>query len=147
MIILTYKASKLVLEVCVKYNRKWMAGAAKADSKWEGKLRDTLLSECDYHGGKIPYFVEHTYEPDFTSGNIIIEAKGRFRERSEATKYIWVRNSLEGSGRELVFLFYNPYTAFPHAKVRKNGTKMTHAEWADKNGFRWFTEQTIKEIL
>ena len=31
----------------------------------------------------------------------------------------------------------------PQAKKRKDGTKRSHAEWAETNGFRWFTEQTL----
>ena len=31
----------------------------------------------------------------------------------------------------------------PQAKKRKDGTKRSHAEWAETNGFRWFTEQTF----
>lgn len=131
----------------MRRNGKWKAGAARADSKWEGKLRDTILKDCEYHADKIPYFVEHTYEPDFVSGDIIIEAKGRFRERAEATKYIWVRKALEETDKELVFLLYNPNTAFPHAKARKDGTKMSHAEWCEKNKFKWYTEETIGEVL
>ena len=31
----------------------------------------------------------------------------------------------------------------PGAKRRKDGTKRSHAEWANANGFRWFSEETI----
>lgn len=48
---------------------------------------------------------------------------------------------------ELVFLFYKASTPMPHAQVRKDGTKRDHAEWAEKNGFRWFTKETIQELL
>lgn len=142
-------------------NRRWMAGAAKADSKWEGKLRDTVLKDTEYHPDKISYSVEHTYTPDFLikkrnralteNGsakicNIYIEAKGRFRESSEASKYKWIRDSLP-DGDKLVFLFHSPHKPMPHAKTRKDGTKQTHAEWAERNNFRWFDEDTIKELL
>lgn len=46
---------------------------------------------------------------------------------------------------ELVFLFSNPYSPMPQAKKRKDGTKRTHAEWAETNGFRWFAEKTLPE--
>ena len=134
-----------------RQNRRWMAGAAKADSKWEGKLRDTVLKDAEYHPEKIPYTIEHKYEPDFMIGKfsesvIFIEAKGRFRDSAEASKYKWVRESLNNN-EELVFLFHTPHKPMPHAKARKDGTKQTHAEWAERNGFRWFDEETIKEIL
>ena len=31
----------------------------------------------------------------------------------------------------------------PAAKRRKNGTKFTHAEWAEKNKFKWYSEKTF----
>ena len=46
---------------------------------------------------------------------------------------------------ELVFLFSNPNSPMPQAKKRKDGTKRTHAEWAETNGFRWFSEKTLPE--
>jgi hypothetical protein len=76
----------------------------------------------------------------------LIEAKGRFMDSSEAAKYVWIRKKLP-EGTELVFLFMKPNCAMPHAKKRKDGTRRTHAEWADKNNFRWFDEYTIKGIL
>jgi hypothetical protein len=33
----------------------------------------------------------------------------------------------------------------PGAKRRKDGTKRSHAEWAYKNGFRWFSEDSIPD--
>ena len=124
----------------------------KADSKWEGKLRDGVLKDLEYHTAKMAYEVPHMYEPDFIlhtkdATTILIEAKGRFRDSREASKYLYIRKFLKFN-EELVFLFMKPSTPFPHAKKRKKcGTKMTHQEWADRNGFRHFTEETIKEIL
>ena len=31
----------------------------------------------------------------------------------------------------------------PQAKKRKDGTKRTHAEWAEKNNFNWYSEETL----
>lgn len=129
-------------------NRRWMAGAAKADSKWEGKLRDTIFKDFDFQGEKVAYTIPHTYTPDFVRGNLLIETKGRFRDSAEARKYKHIRDALPDDGTELVFVFYNPKTPMPFAKVRKRcGTKQTHAEWAERNNFRWFTEETIKEFI
>lgn len=33
----------------------------------------------------------------------------------------------------------------PGAKRRKDGTKRSHGEWADTNGFRWFSEESIPD--
>lgn len=127
-------------------NNKWRGKYRGADSKWEGELRDGVLKKCEYHPSKISYVIEHNYTPDFKHKDIYIEAKGRFMDSSEASKYIWIRKRLK-KNKELVFLFMKPNTPMPHAKKRKDGTKRTHAEWAEKNYFRWFTEETIKEIL
>jgi hypothetical protein len=133
-------------------SRSWMIGNKKADSKFEKDLSEGVLKNCDFHCEKIPWTkpaTEHKYEPDFTYGNYVIEAKGRFVDSSVASKYLLVRDSMEerGDSRELIFLFYNANTYMPGAKKRKDGTKRKQTEWAEKNGFKWFTEQTIGEIL
>ncbi len=118
-------------------NRRWQASARKADSVWEANLRDGPFSDYEYHNERIPYVVTHTYEPDFTIGNVIIEAKGRFRESGEAAKYKHIRDHLP-EGKELIFLFYKSSNPMPNAKPRKDGTKQTHGDWATKNKFTWF---------
>lgn len=124
--------------------------AADCDSKFEEELRKGVLQGLNYHVSSIDYPIYKKYAPDWTleldGKTIYIEAKGVFTEREEASKYVWVRKALKPN-EELVFLFYNPDTKLPFAKKRKDGTKMTHAEWADKNKFRWFTKKTIVEIL
>lgn len=42
-------------------------------------------------------------------------------------------------------MFANPSAPMPGAKRRKDGTKRSHAEWAYKNGFRWFSEDSIPD--
>lgn len=61
-------------------------------------------------------------------------------------KYPWVRDSFRGN-QELIFIFENPKKTIHFYKVRQDGTKMTMAEWAEKNGFRWFTLESFKEAL
>ena len=119
------------------------------DSKWEHTLHSTVLQKWNHHSEKIPYIVEHNYEPDFVKTingqTILLEAKGRFWDYAEYSKYIWIRKSLtEQIGEfELVFLFLSPYAPMPQAMKRKNGTKRTHAEWAEKNNFKWYSEETL----
>lgn len=147
-----------------RYSRAKLYGA---DSKWELHLKGSCLDKCTYckktdkgslqalrfHPNKINYTkpsTSHTYEPDWslTIGQdiVYIEAKGRFIDRAEYTKYIHVRNALEFN-EELVFLFMNPNTPMPGAKRRKDGTIRTHAGWAEKEGFRWYSEQNINILL
>ena len=68
-------------------------------------LHDTLLQDWVHHDGKVPYVIEHNYHPDFTKRigrkKIIIEAKGRFWDYAEFTKYIWIQKALP-STTELV---------------------------------------------
>jgi len=94
----------------------------------------------------VKYVIEHKYEPDFVRKigrkKILLESKGRFWDFAEYNKYVWVKKNLP-KNTELVFLFANPSAPMPGAKRRKDGTKRSHAEWANANGFRWFSEDTI----
>ena len=121
---------------------------ASYDRIWEFILHDTLLKEWSHHPEKVKYIVPHTYEPDFqrTLDNkiILLESKGRFWDHAEYSKYLWVRKNLPPN-TELVFLFANPAAPMPNSKRRKDGTKRTHAEWADVNKFRWFSEDTLPD--
>ena len=53
------------------------------------------------------------------------------------------KRSITKERYELVFLFQKPFAPMPGAKIRKNGTKRTHAEWAETNNFRWYSEETL----
>ena len=119
------------------------------DSRWEYDIHNSVLKEWEHHTSNIEYTVSHTYQTDFIKtidGKIILlEAKGRFWDYAEYSKYIWIRKALSfmADSYELVFLFQKPYAPMPQAKKRKDGTKRTHAEWAEKNGFRWFSEDNF----
>ena len=118
------------------------------DSIWEYVLHDTLLKNWNHHADKVEYSITHFYEPDFTrtlqDKIILLESKGRFWDYAEYSKYIWVRKNLP-ENTELVFLFANPSAPMPGTKIRKDGTKRTHSEWATANEFRWFTEDTLPD--
>ena len=119
------------------------------DSGWEYKLHSHVLAKWSHHSDKIEYVIEHKYEPDFTKVidgvEYLLEAKGRFWDHAEYSKYIHIREALNKSYTELVFLFQKPYAPMPGAKMRKNGTKRTHAEWAEKNNFTWYSEDTLPD--
>jgi hypothetical protein len=104
------------------------------------------LKGCDYEPAEHvkPYTYQSTYLPDFVpkqEPNILIEAKGNFRTRQEASKYIAVRDCHPDI--EIVFVFMNPNTPMPNSRKRRDGTRFSMAEWADKNGFLWYTIKTI----
>lgn len=90
--------------------------------------------------------VERKYEPDFKiehdNGVYLLEFKGYFRESSEAAKYNWVRKALPDD-HELLFIFDNPDKPIHFKPKRLCGTKMTHGQWAEKNGFRYFNEESF----
>lgn len=118
------------------------------DSWFEYELHQRQLRACKCHTEEVKYIQTKTYHPDFiyidssTKGGwkIYIEAKGRFRDRGEARKYVDVKQGLK-KNEELVFIFYNDKTPMPGARKRSDGTRLTHGEWASLNGFRYFTEE------
>ena len=116
------------------------------DSLWEYDIHQTLLKDWKHHWDTIKYVVHHKYEADFVKefdGKIILlEAKGRFWDYAEYSKYIHIRNALPDN-YELVFLFQKPFSPMPGAKVRRDGTKRTHAEWAETNNFKWYNEESL----
>lgn len=135
-----------------RYFRPRDAGLAGTgyDSNLERRLHEGPLAPATHHSLNIPYTWEHMYEPDFVVDHgdsiTLVECKGYFMDRSDCTKYLWVRRAL-GANQELVFCFEQPHRAIHFQAKKKDGTKMTHAEWAEKNGFRWFTEANIAEVF
>jgi len=116
------------------------------DSNWEYELHTGLLKKWEHHSEPIDYIIEHKYHPDFTikfeDHTVLLEAKGRFWDYQEYSKYIWIKKILPDNV-ELIFLFANPNAPMPQAKRRKDGTKRSHGEWAWANDFRWFSEDSL----
>ena len=119
------------------------------DSKWEYNIHQTILKDWKHHWEKVHYTIKHKYEPDFVrvldDKTILLEAKGRFWDHAEYSKYIHIREALNKENKELVFLFQKPFSPMPGATIRKNGTKRTHAEWAETNNFIWYSEDTLPD--
>ena len=118
------------------------------DSNWEYELHSGILEAWSFHVDKVPYTVDHKYEPDFVreidGKKILLEAKGRFWDFAEYSKYVWISKVLPDDV-ELVFLFANPSAPMPQATRRKDGTKRSHGEWASSKGFRWYSEDSIPD--
>lgn len=92
---------------------------------------------------KVPYVTQRNYIPDFVyqtdvGHNVMIECKGFFRV-GDTQKYKAIRDCNKFD--ELIFVFTNG-----NKKLRK-GSKMTLGQWCEKEGFKWFTEETIDELL
>lgn len=123
------------------------------DSLFEKQIHERLLPNARFHNkeDKVSYSVPHTYEPDFVldkdGKRFYIETKGRFRDSTEARKYLFVRENLPENS-ELVFVWEKGNTPFPFSKRRKDGTRANHEEWANKNGFRnWIQTEFREELL
>ena len=118
------------------------------DSAFEKTLHETILKDWEHHEGTLDYVIEHKYHPDFVkrigTKKILLEAKGRFWDHAEYSKYIWIKKTLP-SNTELVFLFANSTLPMPQTKKRKDGTKRSHGEGATANDFRWFTPETLPD--
>ena len=146
-------ATKNTRKIKKKTKRKVPAGY---DSALEYDLHNKELKQWEYHPTeRVNYVVPSSYEPDFkaqvcsTNGlgctecrcrcvhqEILLEVKGRFRTREEASKYIHIRQALK-ENQEIIFLFQDANKPMPFVRKRKDGTKQTHGEWAEKNGFRF----------
>ena len=134
-------------------NWHWKRVNQQWDSKFEKTLHEGVLSHCEFHNKErtYEYTISHKYNPDFiwTDANgrvFLIESKGNFETTNEASKYRHIRSFLP-ENTELVFCFMNGKTKMPRAKKRKDGTFATVSEWAERHGFQWFTEDTIKELF
>lgn len=123
------------------------------DSFFEKHIHENVIPNARFHNkdDKVSYIVPHTYEPDFVmekdGKTFYVETKGRFRDSTEARKYLFVREHLPDNS-ELVFVWEKSNTPFPFARKRKDGSKATHEEWATKNGFRnWVQTNFREEVL
>lgn len=116
------------------------------DSKLEYSLHQNELKGYDHHPEKLTYTIEHTYEPDFVDPdepNIVIEVKGRARDRAELMKYVHIQRC--NPDVEIVFILEKHNVPVPFAKKRRDGTKQTHEDFLEKYGFRYFHRDTIPE--
>lgn len=132
----------------IKQPRKRRQNIAPYRSMFE-KTCSRKLKDCDYEpkDATIEYTKTATYHPDFvpkSRSGIVFECKGRFRTTYEAAKYIAVRDC--NPDIQIIFIFMNPTCPMPGARKRKKcGTKQSHVEWAEKNGFEWCTKDTIRK--
>ena len=115
------------------------------DSGLEAELHNGLLQTWEHHPTTLPYVIERTYEPDFVKEineiQFLCEAKGIFWDSTEAKKYKEIVKHLSPN-QVFFFIFKDSSKPLIWSKKRKDGTKMTHAEWCDKNGFIYFDLST-----
>ena len=94
-----------------------------------------------YEPDKMAYYVERHYIPDLAVGSMIVELKGYLRQDSQRKM-----KSIKAQYPDLDirFVFQKASSTIQGAKKRKDGSKMTCGEWADRQGFVW-AEGTIPE--
>ncbi len=116
---------------------KTFKGKSKVTSR--GGFEPSIIKDLNrrgvvfhYEDTPIPYQIEHVYTPDFRIGDILIEAKGYFRLEAQR-KMRMVKK--QHPDLDIRFIFQNPNSTIQGAKRRKDGTKMTCGEWADKQGY------------
>ena len=114
---------------------------SKLEGKFEAILKDYKI-EYGYEITKIPYTVpesQHTYLVDFTIlSGVLIECKGWLQDHAERRKYVLLKEQYPDLDLRFVF-------ADPNKKC--GGMKTTHAEWADRHGFRWCSINDKEQIL
>ena len=92
-----------------------------------------------YETLKLPYSIDHVYNPDFMLPNgIIIEVKGYFRSPAEIAKMRAVKYA--HPERDIRFIFAN-------ADKKVLNYKTTHGEWATRHGFPWAEGRVPPEWL
>ena len=97
-----------------------------------------------YEPEKLAYYVERHYVPDLKIGKMIVELKGYFRQDSQRKmKAI----KAQYPKLDIRFVFQKASSTIQGAKKRKDGSKMTCQEWAERNGFKWAEETIPKEWL
>lgn len=122
----------------------------KFDSDLEKRLYEGPLNTCEFHTEKVPYTISYSYNPDFIyrteEAVFYIESKGFFQDASEIRKMVAVKDALP-EGHYIVFVFERPDKPIHFQKKRKDNTKMTHKEFAEKHGFMWFDENNIHHLI
>ena len=117
----------------------------------KGTFEEQVISDLvardiphEYEPEKLSYYVERNYIPDLKIGTMIVELKGYFRQDSQRKMKAVKAQHPE---LDIRFVFQKASSTIQGAKKRKDGSKMTCQQWADRNGFIW-AEQTIpKEWL
>lgn len=104
-----------------------------------GKLESDGVS-YEYEPHTVPYNVERSYVPDLKIGDTYIELKGYFRQDAQR-KMKAIKQQYPDM--DIRFLFQRANSPIQGAKKRKDGSKMTCAEWADRYGFIWAEGETI----
>ena len=108
---------------------KYRSGLEKRVASWMVDLGGS------YETHRVPYVIPKKYTPDFTfeDARIHVEIKGWFRP-GDRQKYVAIKEAMWESGWDFVFILQNPN------KPVSKGAKSSMADWCDKQGITWFSE-------
>ena len=114
----------------------------KTTSKFRSQLEERiadLLQELgvsyEYESTRVPYTIQHFYNPDFILPNYVhLEAKGYWTSQ-DRRKILAVKK--ENPDLDLRMVFQAPYN-----KISKK-SKTTYAQWCEKHDIPWCAFHTI----
>ena len=112
---------------------------------FEQKVMSNLTAkgvEFTFEPHSLPYSVERSYIPDLLIGEVYIEIKGYFRQDAQRKMRAVKKQHPE---KDIRFLFQKANATIQGAKKRKDGSKMTCKEWADRYGFQWTEGEEIPD--
>ena len=118
----------------------------KFRSPLEKRLSEKLKG-FEYEPCKMAYITERNYIPDFVDEErrILIEAKGFFRQGDDK-KYLSIKKCYPKW--RMIFVFSDPKKPVRKGGLpRKDGTRLSLAEWAEQNGWEWCSENTLPEDI
>ena len=115
-----------------------MKKTSKFRSKLEEKVAD-LLSKLgviyEYESTKIPYTIQHNYNPDFLlPNNIYLETKG-YWDAKDRRKILAVKKANPQADIRMVF-------QAPYNTISKK-SKTTYAKWCEKHDIPWTSYHDI----
>ena len=129
-----------------KKQPKARTGEPKFRSPLEKRLH-SVLKGFKYEPCKMAYITERNYIPDFVDEErrILIEAKGFFRQGDDK-KYLSIKKCYPKW--RMIFVFSDPKKPVRKGGLpRKDGTRLSLAEWAEQNGWEWATENTLPDDI
>lgn len=113
-----------------KYRSKFEARVAEKLQK----LKKPFGYETERYEYTLP---SRKYVIDFKVGNTLLEVKG-YLDYEEQLKMLAVKKA--HPDLDILFVFMKPHQKLPRRKI-------THAEWAEANGFRWTDLEGLKNAL
>ena len=133
-----------------KSKNKKSTTKSHSEQKFRSPLEKRLaerLKGFKYEPCKMAYITERNYIPDFVDEDrqILIEAKGFFRQGDDK-KYLSIKKCYPKW--RMIFVFSDPKKPVRKGGLpRKDGTRLSLAEWADQNGWEWCSESSLPEDI